>query len=306
MSLTTAPLSWRIGTLAERVGVSEHVLRAWEKRYGLLQPARSAGGYRMYGPEDERRALAMVAARRARVPAALAAAGILAGAAHPVPRGDAEQAWSSRVSIDALHAAAAAYDGIAAQHTLDRLLVAGTIATAMSDVVLPFLSELGSGWEAGRVCIAQEHFASELVRGWLGSLTSDITPGRGPVAVLACPPGERHDIALKAMEVVLLQSGWRVRFLGADTPFPALSQACRTIAPDAVVLAATRRTALEAHGPVLRRLAATVPLFIGGPGAHEDLVADWGVTRLSGDLVAAARQLSRSVSTHPRVEAATP
>jgi DNA-binding transcriptional MerR regulator len=69
---------WRIGVLATRVGVSETLLRAWEMRYGLLSPTRTQSGYRLYGPEDERRARAMQAARERGVPAAQAASTIRA------------------------------------------------------------------------------------------------------------------------------------------------------------------------------------------------------------------------------------
>ena len=68
---------WRIGVLATRVGVSETLLRAWEVRYGLLSPQRTQAGYRLYGPEDERRAIAMQRARERGVPAGQAAAEIL-------------------------------------------------------------------------------------------------------------------------------------------------------------------------------------------------------------------------------------
>src|SRR5690242_13227449 len=55
MQVPDGPGVLRIGELSRRVGVSDHVLRAWESRYGLLRPVRSPGGFRLYSDRDEER-----------------------------------------------------------------------------------------------------------------------------------------------------------------------------------------------------------------------------------------------------------
>ena len=86
---------------------------------------------------------------------------------------------------------------------------------------------------------AQEHFASTLIRERLLGLARQWDYGRGPRAVLACPPGERHDIALICFGLALGAAGWRILFLGPDTPIDTLTGVSQALDADVVVLAAT-------------------------------------------------------------------
>ena len=288
---------WRIGILASRVGVSETVLRAWEKRYGLLVPIRTTGGYRLYGPQDERRARAMVDARNRGVPAGLAAAEILSSARSgaPDPRRRAAATATDdaecREALAELHAAMTAYDVSAMHRTIDQLLARVSVETAVRDVLLPFLHGVGAGWERGEVDVADEHFASDLVRTRLAALTLAAGSTTGPLVVLACPPDERHDIALKSFELVLLRAGWRTCFLGSDLPLSSLAFAAGMVEPDAVVVAATdpRTFALEGDDPpdFCRRFET----HLAGAGATPELAASWGASHLPGDPVTAAQRL---------------
>ena len=281
---------WRIGVLATRVGVSETLLRAWEVRYGLLSPQRTQAGYRLYGPEDERRAIAMQRARERGVPAGQAAAEILAnertwaeGQEEPV-EGTASSSGSLDVvgALSELEAAMLAYDVGAMHEVLDRLLRTVSVESAIRDVLLPFMAHVGQGWEAGDFDVADEHFASDLVRGRLAALA--VAPGTrtGPTVLLACPPEESHDIALKA------------RFLGPNSPLASIRAAVDVIAPDVVVLAgaAPQVFALDdTELAVVRRLAQECALGLAGAGASAELAEAWGALHLAGDPVTAATGL---------------
>ena len=87
--------------------------------------------------------------------------------------------------------------------------------------------------------MAQEHFASHLIRGRLSSLARGWGTGQGPYALLACPPGEQHELALLVFGIVLHRNGWRVRYLGANTPIEDLTQVTGDTRPSLIVLAAT-------------------------------------------------------------------
>ena len=293
---------WRIGVLATRVGVSETLLRAWEMRYGLLSPTRTQAGYRLYGPEDERRALAMQAARERGVPAAQAAAAILANertrADGHTPADDGSAASEGSLDVARtraeLEAAMLAFDVTSMHEALDRLLRTVSVEAAIRDVLLPFLAQVGQGWESGDFDVADEHFASDLVRSRLAALA--IGPGTrsGPTALLACPPEESHDIALKAFEVVLQRAGWRTRFLGPNSPLSSIQVAVDIVRPELVVLAGTLPQVFrlpEADLAVVRRLARDQTLALAGPGATPELAADWGALHLAGDPVTAALSL---------------
>jgi len=297
----------RIGELSRRVGVSEHVLRAWEIRYGLLKPARSAGGYRLYSEDDERRVRRMQAHLGGGLAAAQAAhaaiadeqiaeeqtAGVPPGrrdadVPETAPRADLiELAASLRRALDQL-------DEPAAQAVLDRLLSDFTVETVLRDVLMPYLSDLGERWEQGDVSVAREHFASHVVRGRLSSLARGWGSGRGPHVLLACPPGELHDLALLVFGIVLSRGGWRVGYLGVNTPIPDLIQVASDVRPSRVVLAATTPERFAAVVPELSRLAGVAPLVLAGPGATEDLARRVGARLLTGDPVTAAEQLAGS------------
>jgi MerR family transcriptional regulator, light-induced transcriptional regulator len=289
----------RIGELSSRVGVSHHVLRAWERRYGLLDPERSPGGFRLYTEDDERRVRQMLAlldqGLSASEAARVALAGMVPTNGHrpappeppPVSPGRTELAVRRRQLTGHLEA----LDEPAAQQVLDDLLNTGAVEIALREVVLPCLHDLGERWSAGEVSVAQEHFASQVVRGRLAALTRGWGEGRGPRALLACPPGERHDLALLAFGVVLARQGWAVDFLGADTPVQAVLDVVGRRPADVVMSATDARRFLDVEEE-LAQLASRSRVHLAGPGAAPDLAARVGARLLDGDPVTAAEQLA--------------
>ena len=167
-------------------------------------------------------------------------------------------------------------------------------------MILPCLADLGDGWERGAVTIAEEHFASNLLRERLLGLARPWDRGSGPRAILACPPNERHDIALICFGIVLGRSGWRITFLGADTPVGTVAEAADGLQPNLVVFASIMDGRLTAVTPAIRALAATRPVHIAGKGATARLARSTGAVLLTDPPVAAANQLVESLSTVDR------
>ncbi len=290
------PPAVRIGELSRRLGVSEHVLRAWERRYGVLRPQRSAGGYRLYSGTDEQRVRRMQALIADGLSAAEAARAALADerAAAPAPPEAAARPQAGAGPGTAARALARSldtFDEPGAQAALDQLLGAFTIETVLRDVVLPYLHDLGERWARGEVSVGQEHFASNLLRGWLAGQARGWGSGRGPHAILACPPGEQHDIALIAFGIAAHRNGWRVRYLGADTPIADLARAAAELRPDLAVVAVTRPGQLPGLSSGLAELAEAVPLAVGGAGVTEAFARAVGARLLTGDPVTAAERL---------------
>jgi DNA-binding transcriptional MerR regulator len=284
MSVDTGAL--RIGEFARRVGVSPELLRAWERRYGLLQPIRSEGGFRLYTDDDAERVSRMKAALDEGLSAAEAARRTLAQARPTEALLDDER--------ERLVAAAQAYDEAAVQAVLDRALAGFALETVLAELVLPALRQIGDEWERGTLEVGQEHFASNLVRERLLAFARLWGRGGGPLAILACAPGERHDIGLIAFGLLLRTHGWRIVFLGADTPADTLARTVATTEPRLVVVASMDSRLLDAESAALRRLARSAPLVLSGTGASEELCARLGLDRLDGDLVAAAEVVARS------------
>ena len=140
-----------------------------------------------------------------------------------------------------------------------------SLAAVLRDVVLPYLAELGDRWERGTASIAQEHFASNIIRGRLAGLARGWGGGQGPRAVLACPPGEQHDLGLMIFGIVLNRSGWSIDFLGSSTPVEEVERVVDATHPDLVVLAATRPEFLDPLRAELAALARRAPLALAGP-----------------------------------------
>jgi DNA-binding transcriptional MerR regulator len=285
MSVETGAL--RIGEFARRVGVSRELLRAWERRYGLLQPVRSEGGFRLYTSDDAERVAQMKRALDEGLSAAEAARRALAQG-HPT-EGALEHAR------ERLLAAARAYDEAATHAVLDEALAGFALETVLSELILPVLREIGSEWERGGVdAIGQEHFFTNLIRERLLALARFWGRGGGPQAILACAPGERHDIGLIAFGLALRTHGWRILFLGADTPLATLHRAIEGTEPRLVVVASMDANLLEAEVTGLRRLARSAPLVLSGAGASAELCSRLRIDRLDGDLVAAAGIVART------------
>jgi MerR family transcriptional regulator, light-induced transcriptional regulator len=256
----------RIGELSRRTGVSPELLRAWERRYGLLHPERSAGGLRLYTREDLERVRLM----RRHLSAGLAAAEAarLSTQAPLAPASGGATLFDPLAAREELGAALERFDEPAAQAVFDQVLARTTLDTLLADVVLPYLRDLGDRWQRGDVSIAQEHHASGVLRQRLLSLARGWGAGGGPQALLACPPGERHDIGLIAFGLALRARGWRIHFIGADTPIESLSDAARSLNADLVVLATTMPHSLDDAAGQLEALSREHQVAIGGPGAH--------------------------------------
>ena len=272
----------RIGELARRTGIATELLRAWERRYGLLTPDRTAGGYRLYSDDDVHRVRRMRELLATGLSAAEAARQAASEPPAPAELAPAAASGELRHALERL-------DDADAHAAFDRLLADYSADAVLSGVVLPLLRELGTGWERGEISVAQEHFASNLLRGRLLGLARGWDRGAGPRAVLACPPGERHDLGLVIFGLALRELGWRITFLGADTPPDTLVETVRRLEPEALVLAVTDWARLRGVAETAARLRGVgTAVWIGGAGAGEVE----GAHVLDGSPLEAAQQVA--------------
>ena len=275
----------RIGELSRRTGVGVDTLRAWERRYGLLRPQRSPGGFRLYGTTDQERVAAMKAMIDSGVSAAEAARLAVSRASPAAESGVGE---GGDDHAERLAAALDRFDEADANAILDDAIARFTVNAVASRVLLPVLHEIGTRWESGEVSVAEEHFATALLRGRMLALGRNWGAGGGPLAVLACPPGEQHDLGLIAFGLVLREGGWRIALLGSDTPIETIADAMAKLAPNAVVLAAVTREPFERVADQIRALTAATTVLIGGEGASEKLAERLGAQALPPDPVSAS------------------
>ena len=272
---------YNIKQAAARAGVSVPVLRAWERRYGVVRPIRTASNYRQY--DDA--AIARIQAMRSMVEAgwspSAAAAAILAGQAPVLPAPAAEQiaviadptaearAFEANLR-ERLVRAAAGLDTGGVDEVLDDLFARGTFERVASELLFPALEALGDAWARGEVSVAGEHLASAAVhRRLAGWLEAAGTPLPGPQIIVGLPPGGRHELGALAFAVAARRAGLPVAYLGADLPIDDWATAARA-AWAAVIGVVTARDRASAQ-QVASRLHAERPELLvaaGGRGAR--------------------------------------
>ena len=281
----------RIGELSRRVGVSAELLRAWERRYGLLSPTRTSGGFRLYGDDDERRVRRMLH----NLDSGLSAAeGARLALAEPDGATSLQPAGSPSLGAvgQQLRRALDEYDEPGAHAALDRLLSTFTLDTVLRDAVMPYLHELGERWQRGEASIGQEHFASALLRGRLLGLARGWGSGGSRLALLACLPGEQHDLGLICFGLALRGQGWRITFLGPDTPLATITDTARLLQPALVVATATTKLQAASSRNGLAELARSAHLALAGTGTDSALATTIGAEYLQDDPVSAALRIA--------------
>ena len=274
----------RIGELSRRSGVSTQLLRAWERRYGLLEPMRTEGGYRLYSDRDERRVAGMLS----NLERGLSAAEAARAALDATDTGDLLDATVLERGTQQLRATLDNLDEAGAHTALDRLLAELSVETVLREAVLPYLHELGERWASGDASIGQEHFATGILRGRLLGLARGWGRGTGPLALLACAPDERHELGLITFGLGLRDRSWRITYLGPDTPLETVAEIAGALGPDAIVIATTTADHLADERPALTALAGAFALWLAGSGADGELAEAVGATLLDIDPLTAA------------------
>lgn len=285
--------SWMpIGELSRRVGVSTDLLRKWERRYGVLKPGRTNGNQRLYSRVDEARVRLMVKHVRGGISPAQAAELAMGARFRLTRESGSDDALDGTVAARRqLLAALERYDETGAEQVLEKIMARTAATTVIRHFFLPLLREIGERWADAHLTVAQEHFASGFIHARLLELARGWDRGLGPRALLACPTGEQHVLGLLAFGIALHQVGWRITYLGADTPPPIIADAAATVQARLVVVSCTMAGRLEPHTDALRPLASRVPVALGGAAVTRSVAAGINATLLEEDPVTAAERM---------------
>ncbi len=250
-----------IQAVAQRTGIPAATLRKWEQRYDVLRPQRTAGAHRRYTERDVLR-VEWLKARLAEGFRIGEAARLLGGS------GNGEDAPSDPESlVRQMVEGAMTLDPGCVERGVEQAFALFEPAVAIEEVIAPALREIGDRWERGELGVAQEHGASEAVRAKLHALLDPTADGPRGRAVLACGPGERHEIGLLALGVLLQGDGWRVVYLGAATPLGEAVAAALTCDASLLCVSATMDDAAKASAEELRELSSEngFQVVVGGP-----------------------------------------
>lgn len=280
---------------AQQVGIAPATLRAWERRYGVVTPTRTEGGYRVYDEHDVDVLRAMKQLMDQGWQPGLAAREALRRDVPAVPRSSTDpDAPAPGVEFVA---AAAALDAARLATVLDQLFALDDFDSVMARHVFPALEELGTAWSDGRVSVAGEHLASHAVMRRLAvAYEAAERRGNGPRIVLGMAPGSRHEIGLLAFAVVARRHGMSTDYLGADLPLEDWIGMVADRAPTAVVLSLPTEHDITATQAIIDALRARHPGLIVAVGGAEQERASDAALRLGHDLVAGVRTLSAAVA----------
>jgi DNA-binding transcriptional MerR regulator/methylmalonyl-CoA mutase cobalamin-binding subunit len=255
---------YSLGAVARLLNVTPHLLRAWERRYGAVQPGRTAGGTRRYSEADVRRLRLLRAGIEAGHPISEIAALSLAA----LERRFGSSAQASAAPLGDLLRSVERLDAQEVERRLGQQLAALGPRDFARRVALPLLEEMGVRWGRGDLCIAAEHATSAILRSLLGGALRFPRGGGGPTLLFATPAGERHELGLLIAALCAQERGARVLYLGPDLPADEIARALRESGgADAVVVAAVSLEAARAAAllaELRRAVPAGVPLWVGG------------------------------------------
>jgi DNA-binding transcriptional MerR regulator len=237
--------------IVKETGLKPDTLRAWEKRYGLPQPERTAGGHRLYSQRDietikwliTRQQEGLSISRAVELWQQLQADGQEPLLTMPIETAHPTQAVPSGATIEAIQEdwfrACMAFDEDKAEQILTYAFALYPPEQVCIQVLMKGLAQIGSGWYQGNITVQQEHFASELAIRRLETLISGNPPPtlQGHILVV-CPPSEEHTFSPILISYLLGRNGRHAIFLGANLPVDRLEYTVSTIKPDLVILTA--------------------------------------------------------------------
>jgi MerR family transcriptional regulator, light-induced transcriptional regulator len=281
-------MSYRIKSVAALTGLTTSTLRAWERRYGLVEPQRTRGGYRVYSEDD--------VARLSRIKSLLdngfkvsEAISLVEREVPILPRGDASTESLETIREELIQALLQ-MDRPRASRSAMRLSSL-TFERRIDEVLLPAIRTIGSMWVCGEANAAQEHFASAFVREKLIGMLEELDagPADGPEVVCMGVPGEQHEIGLLAASVYLALRGWRVTYLGPNLPYEDLGAALAARPPRLLCTAIINNGDPVRGREIVNRLQALVPdrteIIVGGSGIASELGDEqWKGVHLISDL----------------------
>jgi DNA-binding transcriptional MerR regulator len=259
-------LTYPVGTVARLTGLSPELIRAWERRYGVVEPLRTPGGTRRYSAAD---------LKRLRLVKAAVDAGHRIGQVARLDPAELEQraAGSQAPStgrLDEILSALERLDGAEAQRLLSLQLSALGPVRFAREFAVPLVREIGERWAGDRLPIASEHLATGVLRSMLGSaLQPSAASLLGPRIVFATPTGERHELGLQMAALTALSAGANPIYLGAELPVEDLLDAVERVAAALALSLVTLppNRAEQAVRAIRGGLPEEVRLWLGGAAA---------------------------------------
>lgn len=273
--------TYPLRTVARLTGLSPELLRAWERRYAIVEPLRTPGGTRRYTAEDLER-LRLV---KAAVDAGHRISHVAKWDPAELERRSAIENEISSSCVEEILTTLERLDSSELQRLLALQLSVLGPATFAREVASPLVTEIGERWSHGRLGIAQEHLATGVLRSLLGSALQPTAASRvGPRVLFATPVGERHELGLLMAALSGLSAGSNTLYLGTDLPVEEILAAVEMSDAVAVALSIVtipRPQAVRFIDALRGGLASHIHVWVGGIGSV-DLELPDGVEYIDG------------------------
>ncbi len=326
MANTTPAFNLKV--VLKETGIAADTLRAWERRYGLPMPQRSAGGHRLYSQRDietikwlmKRQEDGLSISRAVDLWNEQVASGTdpLVDLVQTTPiSAITVPPKSPETTLDSLRAqwveACLSFSESPAEQVLNQAFSMFPVEAVCLEVLQRGMFEVGERWYQNRASVQQEHFASALAMRRLDALLSaSPTPTREQSVILGCPPDEWHTLTPLLLALLLRRRGLNVIYLGASVPTAQFSTTVKNVGADLVVLVAQQLITAATLQQTAQALASqAIPVAFGGRifNAHPGMPASISGYYLGQDLPAALDQIETILSKKlrlPQPKAASP
>ena len=296
----TSQALFPIRTVSELTGVNSITLRAWENRYGLIEPVRKSSGHRLYTQEhiDLINRVVGLLDRGMRIGQVSAA---LRSEAEETTAGGEEQTDHWKRYINGMIAAIIRFDEEGLERIYGEALSHYPVRLVTEKLLTPLLRELGERWITGNGSVAEEHFFGFYLRNKLGARFHHRARNQvGPKLLLACMPGDMHEIGLLLFALDACDRGFQTILLGANMPLDELPAAIKKTGSDAVVLSGVIQPSKAVIESELPKLVAdiSVPVFLGGNVTAKsfDSLKKTGLHLIGTDIEMGIKQISLALN----------
>lgn len=257
---------YHITAVANLTNLSVEVIRAWERRYGIVTPQRDPAGVRIYSESDASRLALAHAATQLGHPIRHVASMTNEELEALCNERKPEQTPYAQV-VDRVISALQNHDPSLAEQILSSSALLVPTRSLILDIIAPILRAVGEEWERGRITIWQEHLLSTLIRNTAGALPRGAQ--NGDAMLFTTPPLEPHGFGTMLAAILASSHGWRAANLGTGVPVDELVHAARRLKPKIVVVGMTLRSiskasALEYAQTLARSLPPKVDVWLGG------------------------------------------
>ena len=289
-----------IKTVASQTGLTQFIIRAWEKRYDVVTPLRTETNRRLYSDADILRLtllrlateaghnIGRIAKLSSEALLELIGTGGTIAQLSEIAKEAVPQETSLRFYIASCIAAVKQFEAQALESTLFAASVAFSQPVFLEKLIAPLMQEIGEQWRAGTLRIAHEHLAAAVVRTLLGNICqgSDISTSM-PNLVVATPRGQLHEIGALIAGATAAAQGWQVTYLGPNLPAEEIVGCAAQNGAKAIGLSIVYPTDDPHIANELRKIRRGiqehVTLFVGGSGAsaYSPVISSIGAVRIN-------------------------